>query len=103
LKVLFGVPLDDVELAIFQECTGRTAPAPSGYNEASLICGRRGGKSLVLALIATYLAVFRDYRPYLTAGERGTIMIIAADRKAGPEHFSIFERLFGRAVVGRPD
>ena len=32
-------------------------------------------------MIAAYLAVFRDYRPFLTAGERGTIMIIAADRK----------------------
>jgi hypothetical protein len=35
----------------------------------------------VLALIATYLACFRDWRPFLGPGERGTIMIVAADRK----------------------
>jgi hypothetical protein len=92
LKVLFGLPLDEAELAIFQACTGRSAPSPGGYNEATLICGRRAGKSLILALIACYLAVFRDYRPYLTAGERGTIMIIASDRK---QCQSIFRYLKG--------
>ena len=35
----------------------------------------------MLAVIAVYLAVFRDYRPYLQPGERATIMVIAADRK----------------------
>jgi hypothetical protein len=31
---------------------------------AQLIVGRPGGKSMILALIAVYLAVFRDWRPY---------------------------------------
>ena len=35
-----------------------------------MICGRRGGKSLMLALIAVYLAALRDWRPYLGPGER---------------------------------
>src|SRR5262249_41042711 len=34
-----------------------------------------------LALIAVFLAVFRDWRPYLAPGEVGTIKIIATDRK----------------------
>ena len=34
----------------------------------------------MLALIATYLAAFKDWRPYLNVGERGTITVIAADR-----------------------
>ena len=95
LKVLFGIKLDEAELAIYQACTGRTAPAPGGYNEATLICGRRAGKSLVLALIACYLAVFRDYRPFLTAGERGTIMIIAADRKQAQSIFRYLKGFLG--------
>jgi hypothetical protein len=95
LKTLFGLPLDDVELELFRQCTGRTAPSPTGYVEASLICGRRGGKSLILALIAAYLAVFRDYRPFLTAGERGTIMIIAADRKQAQSIFRYLKGLLG--------
>jgi hypothetical protein len=35
----------------------------------------------VLATVAVFLAAFRDWRPFLGPGERGTIMIIAADRR----------------------
>jgi hypothetical protein len=56
-------------------------PPPGGLSEAWLVIGRRGGKSMILALIACYLAVFRDYRPYLSPGEVGTIKIIATDRR----------------------
>jgi hypothetical protein len=45
------------------------------------LCGRRAGKSFVLALIAVYLAAFHDYRRYLSPGERGTVLVIATDRK----------------------
>ena len=31
--------------------------------------------------LAVLLACFRDWRPYLQAGERGTVMVIAADRR----------------------
>jgi hypothetical protein len=48
---------------------------------AWLICGRRAGKSFILALIAVYLAIFRDWSEYLAPGERGTIKVIACDRK----------------------
>jgi hypothetical protein len=81
LKVMFGLPLDSAELAMFQKSTGRGAPSPVGYLEASLVIGRRGGKSLILAVIATYLACFFDWRPFLTGGERGVVMVIAADRR----------------------
>jgi hypothetical protein len=33
-----------------------------------------------LALIAVYLACFRDYRPYLAPGEVATIAVLAANR-----------------------
>jgi hypothetical protein len=39
------------------------------------------GKSRILALVACFLACFKDYRPYLAEGEHGVIMIVAADRK----------------------
>jgi hypothetical protein len=81
LKVLFGEGLDPAELALFRECTGRQQPDPAGYNEAWLICGRRSGKSFILALIACYLATFKDWRPYLVPGEAATIMIVASDRQ----------------------
>jgi hypothetical protein len=46
-----------------------------------LACGRRAGKSLHLALVAVFLACFRDYREYLQPGERGTVIVIASDRR----------------------
>ena len=42
--------------------------------------GRRGGKSRIAAIIATYLALFFDYSDCLSKGERGSIVIVAADR-----------------------
>jgi hypothetical protein len=81
LRALFGLELDEAGLELFRQCTGRNEPSPSGYLEVSLIIGRRGGKSLILALIAAYLACFYNWAPYLTGGERATIMVIAADRR----------------------
>jgi hypothetical protein len=50
-------------------------------HEAWLVCGRRAGKSFILACIAIFIACFRDWRPHLGPGESGTVMIIAADRR----------------------
>ena len=81
LQTLFGLPLSESDLALYRECTGRSTPPTAGFNEAWLVIGRRGGKSFTLALIAVYLAAFKDWRRYLGPGEVGTVMVIAADRK----------------------
>src|SRR5262245_20584390 len=81
LKALFGLPMTEADLAIFQQCTGRTEPPTAAATEAWLICGRRAGKSFVLALTAVYLACFHSYRQFLAPGERATIMLIARDRR----------------------
>jgi hypothetical protein len=81
LAALFGLPMSADDLAIYQQCTGRTTPPEGGANEAWLIVGRRGGKSMILALIAVYLATFRDWRPYLVPGEIGTVKVVACDRR----------------------
>lgn len=80
LKAMFALPLSAADLQIFRDCTGRDAP-PTQVIEGWLVCGRRAGKSFILALIAVFLAVFRDYSPFLAPGERATIVVIAADRK----------------------
>ncbi len=82
LAALFALPLTPQQLAIFTQCTGREVPPDKPINEVWLAIGRRGGKSFVLALIAVYLSCFHEYRQYLAPGERGTIIIIAQDRKA---------------------
>ena len=81
LAALFALPLTPDQLAIYQRHTGRKTPPATPLNEAWLCIGRRGGKSFILATIAVFLACFHDWRQYLGPGERGTIMIIARDRR----------------------
>jgi hypothetical protein len=80
LAALFGLPLGYDQLQLFKQCTGRSVAPTSPLQEAWLVVGRRGGKSFMLAVVAVFLACFRDWRPYLGPGEVGTIMIIAKDR-----------------------
>lgn len=81
LKALFALPMDDADRGRFTHLTGRETPPATPVDEAWLICGRRGGKSFVVALIAVYVACFRDHRPFLGPGEKGVVMVIAVDRK----------------------
>jgi hypothetical protein len=45
------------------------------------VIGRRGGKSFAMALIAVFLAVFSDWRKFLSSGERAIVLLVAADRE----------------------
>jgi hypothetical protein len=80
LAALFAEAPRDGDLVVYRECTGRTAWPALAFSEAALIVGRRGGKSRILALVAVFLACFRDYAPYLAPGEVATIAVLAADR-----------------------
>jgi hypothetical protein len=80
LKALQALPLDATEMAVYRHHTGRTALPSKPTRYAELVCGRRGGKSRVLALIATYLACVIDHTRYLVPGETPVIAIIARDR-----------------------
>src|SRR2546430_1777313 len=81
LAALFGLPLTSEQLTLYTKHTGRTTTPTSPLHEAWLCIGRRGGKSFILAVIAVFLACFKDWRPYLGPGEVATIMIIARDRR----------------------
>jgi hypothetical protein len=81
IAALFGLPMTTEQLQIYRECTGRTEPPDQQAEEGWLVVGRRGGKSFVLALIAVFIACFKDHRSYLAPGERGTVMVLAEDRK----------------------
>ena len=93
LKVMFGLPLSTKDEDYYFQCTDRKALPTKGFKELWLVVGRRGGKSLILSLIAVYLACFRqnDWLPYLQPGERATIMIIAVDRKQARTMFRYVE------------
>jgi hypothetical protein len=93
LSALFALPMTPEQLEVFKQCTGRNAPPASPVNEVWLQIGRRGGKSFILALIAVYLSCFREYRHLLAPGERGTVVIIAQDRKAARAIFRFVKGL----------
>ena len=56
LAALFALPLSPAELAIYQQHTGRSAPPSQPSHEAWLVCGRRSGKTYILAVVAVFLA-----------------------------------------------
>ncbi|HEX3180883.1 MAG TPA: hypothetical protein VHR44_06460 [Beijerinckiaceae bacterium] len=99
MPVWVGVPED--ARAIVTQCTGLQEPPQGPFNEAWLVCGRRAGKSFILALIAVYIAAFRDYSDALTAGERGTIMVIAADRKQARTILRYIRGLLGVPILAK--
>ena len=81
LRALFALPMSPDEVATFQSCTARLDAPTAPAKEAWLICGRRAGKSFVLALVAVFLACFRSWQSHLAPGERATILVLAADRR----------------------
>ena len=89
LKAVFGIPLDGHdEQEMYRKFTGRTELPSGPFNEVFAICGRRSGKSFISAVIACYLALFRDWKPYLSAGEIAWVLVIAGDRAQARNIFS---------------
>jgi hypothetical protein len=93
LAALFALPMPAEQMATYRECTGRTEAPKERLNEAWLVCGRRAGKSFVLALIAVFLACFFNWKPFLSPGESGFIIIIAADRRQARTIFKYLKAL----------
>lgn len=81
LRALFALGVEGgVDLELFRLATGLDAQ-PARVRESFVICGRRSGKSFISAVIAVYLACFKDWLPFLSPGEQGYIFIIAVDKK----------------------
>lgn len=80
LKALFAIEMTADELAVYAHHTGRAAPPTTRPSEVYVAAGRRSGKSFMAALIAVFLACFRDVRSYLAPGERAMVLCIANDR-----------------------
>lgn len=81
IAALFALPMTPEQLAIYTNHTGRQLAPSAPMTEGWLICGRRAGKSFVLALIAVFLACFKTYDAHLGPGERVTILVVATDRR----------------------
>ncbi len=81
LTALFGLPMSADAGMLYATHTGRTTPPTTSAREALVVAGVRAGKSRIAALVAVFLACFRDYTPFRAPGERIVIMVLAADRR----------------------
>src|SRR5260370_16289750 len=70
LAGLFGLPMDPASQEIWFKHTGREVSAEA-FLEAYVIAGRRSGKSIVSALVATFAATFKNYAAIFIPGETG--------------------------------
>jgi len=93
IAALFGLPLSRSEARLYRACTGRKRLPRGPFAEAWLICGRRSGKSFMLALIAVFLSCFRAHATHLGPGERATVMVIATDRAQARTIFRFCHKL----------
>ncbi|MFC2172066.1 hypothetical protein ACFLU6_05475 [Acidobacteriota bacterium] len=80
IKSIYGVPLTPKEKKFFGECCD-TPLERKGYRETFAICGARSGKSLIAGALAVAECIFGGHDRYLTAGETGTFVVIAANKK----------------------
>ena len=63
LCALFAFPMTPERLALFQQHTGCSTPPAQPLHEAWLLCGRRAGKFLILAITVFFVA-FCDRCPF---------------------------------------
>lgn len=81
LRALFALPMDDADLATYRHHTGRTEPPSEPFREATVIAGRRSGKSRTMGLLAVWYACFQDHAAKLASGETAVVSVISSDRK----------------------
>jgi len=88
LKIMYGLPLDRREKRIFRECTRLRRYRPRIYQESTIVCGRRSGKSNQIASnVCIYEAVLGQHEKHLSVGETGTILLIATSKRQAQTDF----------------
>lgn len=97
LRVLYGLRLANAkQRAIARQCTGRDPGALSreGYSECLLLCGRRSGKSKVIALVGAAEAVLSGKELKLSKGEIPMVAILSPTRFQSRIIFSYLKGVF---------
>lgn len=108
-KAMFGLPMTEEELSTFTMLTGRQSAPTEPASEIWLVVGRRGGKDVKAAALATYLATFGveqyGWKNRLVKGERGVVQVLAVDRDQAQVAFryikGFFEKPIFRKMVSR--
>lgn len=83
LRVLYGLPLDKKQEAIFRILTKNKGKYIPGQvkDEAVLALGARAGKSLIASICALYEATRGEYEHYVIKGEYVYVVVIATREK----------------------
>jgi hypothetical protein len=81
MKAVYGLPLDDEEVGVFQHHTGLSTydPPEGGWSEVAAIVGMQSGKSRVAALLATYEALIAAPEP---DGSEIYCILVAQDQRS---------------------
>lgn len=115
LKAIRGEALDEVtpiprvhayqemefanEVEMFKFFSGKDSYVPNNYSDASVLFGRRSGKSTTLgAGLAVFYGTQFDYTPYLGTSPHATIPIISATKEQAGEVYAAIKNLFLRST-----
>jgi hypothetical protein len=84
-KLIDGIPLvEEREIDLFGQCTGRTYQSGRAFNRLILLAGRRAGKDRFLSAVAVWRAALcANWRKYISAGEQAVVILLGADKKQG--------------------
>lgn len=94
LIALVGETLTRSERRIFYRFTRRKREPGRMIEEALFLIGRRGGKDRAVAVLAAYLSALVDWSTVLAPGERGLVLIIAADTRQALVQRNYIEGVF---------
>ncbi len=105
LKASEGLPLEPDELPIYEHHTGRTDVLTTRPREVWEASGRRSAKTFRAALRGVHAATCRRYDG-VAAGERPTVLLLAADREQATVAFRYIRGIIDaipelKALVGR--
>lgn len=89
LRSIYGLPLaSEEQLEIFRRATGRDAYVPRVFRDASVLSGRRGGKTVkICANLAVHEACIAKHP--IPVGERGVVVVIAPVEKQARITFNV--------------
>lgn len=102
-KAMFGEPLNDAEMDIFHDLTGRVESPSQPVSEVWAVCGRRSGKDVKAASLVAYLATFGaeqyGYLSRLVRGERGVVQALAVDRDQAKVVLGYIKAFFEQPIL----
>jgi hypothetical protein len=98
LKATYGLPLSLDELELYKQRTSREVYAACEQLEASILSGRRGGKTTKIAARIVIYEAFRDHG--IPEGEQACVMLIAPALKQAQIAFRAIRRdILGSRVL----